>query len=313
MSRNRALIVYVILAATFLSLLATTMDRHFDLMVTERIQFPGQGGFMLARVFSPVLVRAIHSTGLSARVSALIHIGVFTVLTLFAYAAFLGDYGVTRGESGYLAAPAILIPMIWNYVILSSAHYIDDIPAVFFFIAGLILLKRRPFSSLLFNIVFAVAFLNRESAVFLIPAMFLLHLKKRKLIPLTLHCVALTATAYLVRIGLIRVLSSDPTASSPMFVNTLRINVSFLLTMFSGNAEALRMLMTFGGLWVLLPFCLPAAGSELRKLTVLLPVFFAGMLVAGSMNDEARIFNEMIPVVLSPCIASAAWKRARSS
>lgn len=137
------LLAYLLLAATFASLLSISMDRHFEEMATQRINFQGWGGHTLARVVSPVLVGLVHSSGIPVKTSALIYIGISTFLLLNAYAWYLGKSVGLDSRVSLLAAPLILIPMIWNYILLSSAHYIDDVPAILFFVLGLGLLSNR--------------------------------------------------------------------------------------------------------------------------------------------------------------------------
>ncbi len=138
------LLAYLILAVTFVALLSMSMDMHFEEMVTQRINFQGWGGHTLARVVSPVLVGLIHSTGIPAATSAFIYIAVVTVLLLYAYSDFLCSSKFLSKDTAALAAPLVLIPMVWNYVLLSSAHYIDDVPAILLFVLGTRLLIERP-------------------------------------------------------------------------------------------------------------------------------------------------------------------------
>lgn len=190
--------------------------------------------------------------------------------------------------------------MVWNYIILSSIHYVEDVPAILLFTLGLIALAEK--KSFRFHAIFLVAVVNRETAVFLIPAMLLMQFGKRKTIPLLAHSFLLLGTALGIRVFLNSLVSSgDPTEVS-MFNNHFMENVHFLLSGFKGNTEALRTMMTFSGLWLFLPFCFGKVRREVMLMTVLLPVFFVGMAVVGNLNGEARIYNEMIPVVATPCL-----------
>ena len=191
--------------------------------------------------------------------------------------------------------------MVWNYIILSSAHYIDDIPAMLFFVLGLTALESG--KRLWFYLVFFVAVINRETAVFLVPAMLILRFKQEKLWKLAVRSVVLIGIAYGLRHLLVFVLDFKPEYSAGMFQNTLKANLIFMGSLFHGDPEALRMLMIFGGLWAVLPFCRKNVPKKAMQLTLILPLFFAGMLYVGNLNNEARIFNEMIPPVTTPCIA----------
>lgn len=134
--------------------------------------------------------------------------------------------------------------------------------------------------------------------------MFLLEVGKRKLVPLLLHCAALAIAGYLIRFGLIHFLSTSPVTSTAMFEHHFQSNLNFVLSTFRGNPEALRMLMTFGGLWIALPFFIHKANREHLRLVFLLPLFYIVMLIVGNMSDEARIFSEMIPLITTVIISS---------
>lgn len=189
--------------------------------------------------------------------------------------------------------------MVWNYIILSSAHYIDDIPAILFFVLGLTALASG--KRFWFYLIFFVAVINRETAVFLIPAMLIIRFKEEKPWKLAIQSAVLAGVAYGIRLLLIFALNFKPEHSAGIFQNTLRTNLLFLESLFSGNPEALRMLLIFGGLWAMLPFCWKRAPVKVMRLTLILPLFFAGMLFVGNFNNEARIFNELIPLVTIPC------------
>lgn len=60
--------------------------------------------------------------------------------------------------------------------------------------------------------------------------------------------------------------------------------------------------MLFGGLWIVLPFCYGRVPNRLLLLSLMVPVFFAVMVLAGNLDNESRIFTEMIPVVAAPPI-----------
>lgn len=299
MKQIRLFLAYALMAATFVVLLSSSLDHHFDYAVQERISFGG-AGFTASRVLSPFIVMIITRCGLSVRVSALVYVGIATIALLYLFAVLLEKWGGVGREQSLLLAPFILLPMVWNYIILSSIHYVEDVPAILLFTLGLIALAEK--KSFRFHAIFLVAVVNRETAVFLIPAMLLMQFGKRKTIPLLAHSFLLLGTALGIRVFLNSLVSSgDPTEVS-MFNNHFMENVHFLLSGFKGNTEALRTMMTFSGLWLFLPFCFGKVRREVMLMTVLLPVFFVGMAVVGNLNGEARIYNEMIPVVATPCL-----------
>ena len=275
------------------------MDHHYDFFVHERLNFGGSV-FTAARVLSPVIVRVFVQTGLQERMASLVYTFLTLTVLLYMFARLLESWtGMDRGKSVILA-PFILVPMVWNYIILSSIYYLDDIPAILLFTLGLIALAEKKLFR--FHIVFFLAVLNRETAVFLIPAMFLVQFRRRKFSFLLIHSVILAVAVFGIRLFTMNLISTENTGEVSMFDNHFISNVQFLLSAFRGNPEALRMTMTFGGLWLLLPFCPGKIESRVMLMTFLLPVFFVGMAIVGNLNGEARIFNEMIPIVTVPCI-----------
>ena len=214
--------------------------------------------------------------------------------------------GGASEESSILYAPLILLPMVWNYIILSSIHYLDDVPAVLFFTLGLVAISEKKLFR--FHLIFIIAVINRETAVFLIPAMFLMQFGKRKISLLLTHSLLLLVAALAVRLFLNNLVGAGSSIPASMYEAHFSNNIAVLKRMISGDTQELRMLMTFGGLWLLLPFLIRKVKSDVMLMTLLLPVFFAGMTFVGNLSDEARIFNEMIPVVTAPCILFLAVK-----
>lgn len=274
------------------------MDPHFDILIDERIHFGG-AVFTASRVLSPSVVRLFVEAGIPGRTSAMILVMVTTIALLFFFAKLLNLWGLDK-EKSMLLAPFILIPMVWNYVILSQIHYPEDIPSVLFFTLGLVALAEK--KSTQFHVIFLLAIINRESAVFLVPSMFLMEIGRRKTSSLLLHSFVLIVTAFGIRLFLNNLISTDGALINVMHENNFRVNIQFLWSALQGNPEALKMIMLFGGLWLWLPFCIGRVTQRVMLLTVLLPVFFVSMLVVGNFHAEARIFNEMIPVVTAPCI-----------
>ena len=59
----------------------------------------------------------------------------------------------------------ILIPVVWNYMIINTIFHSYDIPSLFFYIFCLYLFLNKKY--FLFYVIFAVATLNRESTCFI--------------------------------------------------------------------------------------------------------------------------------------------------
>ncbi len=292
-------LVYALLAVTFTVLLSQSMDHHYDFFIHERLIFEGSV-FTAARILSPAIVGVLVQTGLQERMAAFVYAAAAITLLLYMFARLLETWSGMGRDKSMMLAPFILVPMVWNYILLSSIYYLDDIPAILLFTLGLIALAEK--KSFRFHIIFFLAVINRETAVFLIPAMFLLQIRRRNISSLLIHSVILAVAVFGIRLLIINLISAANSSSVSMFQNHFIINVQFLLSVFRGNPEALKMIMTFGGLWLLLPFCFGKVEQRVMLMTVLFPIFFIGMAITGNLNGEARIFNEMIPVVTAPCI-----------
>lgn len=92
MKQIRLLLAYALMAATFVVLLSSSLDHHFDYAVQERISFSGVG-FTASRVLSPFIVMIITRCGLSVRVSALVYVGIATIALLYLFAVLLEKWG----------------------------------------------------------------------------------------------------------------------------------------------------------------------------------------------------------------------------
>lgn len=243
-------------------------------------------------------LNAIAVFGFSVKFSSQILVVLATFGVLFAFRSLLeSSSGISRLRASLLS-PAILIPMVWNYIILSGILFPEDIPALLLFILGLTYLFKRKMYA--FHIVFLLAIVNRESSIFLLPAMFLIQVGKRDLLKLIVHVLILAGIWYGVKILLMHFFGGGMDA--PLYLNTFSPNLAFCKSIINLNPKVLRLLMLFGGLWIVLPFCYGKAPNRLLLLTLMLPVFFAIMVYVGNLDHESRIFTEMIPVVAAPPI-----------
>jgi len=298
----KAVSVYLLCAITFTVILSYSLDRHFDEMVHERIYFQGWGPFTMARVLSPLCIRAVNQVVPSERTSAFIYITICLTALFYAFSKHVHLLtGIDHARSHFFSL-ILFLPLIWNYVILSSALYPGDIAAILFFTLGMnALLEKQDIS---FHIILLLALMNRESSVFLIPAMFLINIRKRRLPPLVIHCLVLIIAAAVVRVLLMHFVSTSGANQPNLFDQFFIANIRFLGSIFSGNLEALRMLMTFAGFWILIPFGFKHLNSIQKRLLILFPIFLIGMVVVGNLNNEARIFNEMVPIITVPALVT---------
>lgn len=244
-------VVYLLLSVTFAFVLFGAMDEHYDYLVGERFDLAGADDFTSSRILSILALKVVAAAGFSPVAASKVLLVLSAVGVLFAFRSLLvSSAGVTPSRASLLS-PAILVPMTWNYVILSNVVYPEDIPALLLFILGLSYLFDGRMAR--FHAVFMLAVLNRESAVFLVPAMFLVQLGRRDLRALVLHCLGLGAAWFAARMLLMHFFGGGMDA--PMYLKTLDENLEFCRSILRLNPRAVRMLMVFGGAWIALPFC----------------------------------------------------------
>ncbi len=298
MDRSATFVAYALLAVAFVALLHGSLDAHYEHLLRSRLDpAPGGRGFANTRILSLLAIRPMMWLGLSMSLASLFLAVLATAGTLIVFERYLSAWGLLESRS-VLLAPAILLPMAWNYIVLSDIHFPEDIPATLLFVLGLLLLKRK--RMLAFHIVFLAAVANRETSLFLVPAMFLLQVGERRTAPLLLHVLALGGVWLGGRLLLMELLGGGAGAS--MHENNFAFNLRLCKSLFALNPRALRMLMLFGGLWAFLPLCAGRVPGRMLLLLMLLVPFFAVMMVAGNLDGEARIFNEMIPLVTAPVV-----------
>lgn len=203
---------------------------------------------------------------------------------------------------GPLTALTILIPIAWNYLLLSDVFMPEDLPAMAFFTLGIVMLLRRRIAA--FYLLFAIGTVNRESIILLVPAFLLVSplggTGPGRVVRTLLHCVALLALWAGIRWVVFSLLPD--TGPRLLHEDHLRTNLHFVRDMLLMKRHAIRMWLTFGGLWVLIPLAWRGMPSVFRRLFALFPLMFAAMVYAGNLNGEARIWSELVPLVGIACV-----------
>lgn len=169
-----------------------------------------------------------------------------------------------------------------------------------FFTLGLVLLLRRRIT--LFYALFVIGTVNRESIVLLVPAFLLLSPVRgggaRRVLFTALHCLVLLAVWWGVRAFLTGMLSGP--AENVMYEEHLGDNLRFLRDMLLLKRHALRMWLTFGGLWLFVPFAWRRLPAAFRRVYAISPLMLAVMAYTGNLNGEARIWSELVPLMALP-------------
>ena len=176
---------------------------------------------------------------------------------------------------------------------LGAIYYPFDIPSVFFFTIGIILIYRKNW--FLYYPVFIIATLNRETTIFLIFIFFITTIKKNNMIHTFFHCF-LQVMIWLLIKKVLGILYADNPGPG-YFINFLIMNLKTL----SHPVNMIRVASSFCFVWAVVIFYFKFISDKFVKksLAVLFP-FFCGMFVVGNIL-ELRIYGEMIPVVLSAC------------
>ncbi len=86
-------------------------------------------------------------------------------LLLLVYYLLISEY-FKNSALNFFLAPAILYPIVWNYVLLNQTFQYYDFTAILLFTLGTYFIVKNNFKWIL--IIFLIAILNKESAVYLI-------------------------------------------------------------------------------------------------------------------------------------------------
>ena len=272
------------------------MDMHYDRLIQERAVLGGEETFAGARILSVLALNVLTELNVTAKTSSWILVALSTFGTLFAFRRMLISSSGLSLSRATLLASGILIPMTWNYAIISRLIFPEDLPALLLFTLGLAFLFEK--RAIAFHVVFILAILNRESSIFLLPAMFLIQLGRRRLLRLVLHISVLALTWFGLKLLLMHFFGGG--ISGPQYLNTFSQNLALIKSLVDLDHRALLLLLMFGGLWLVIPFCYGKVPNRIMLLTLMVPVFFGVMTYVGNLNREFRVFTEMIPVVAAP-------------
>jgi preprotein translocase subunit SecG len=59
----------------------------------------------------------------------------------------------------------------------------------------------------------------------------------------------------------------------------------------------------FGGLWIAVPFYWRRKPEELKRLTLVVPLFLVAVFVLGNLNEK-RIYSELTPIVVAHAVVA---------
>ena len=219
---------------------------------------------------------------------------IITIDTIFLLIALTAGYGILlelkmRPEFAMVLPLLILWPLWYNACVFRTElflryYYPYDMPSVAFFAAGLFFVFRQNWR--LYYIIYLLACINRETAIFLTISMLLLNWGRLSARVLATHVLAQAAIWVAVFVGV-----HVAFAGNPGVVNEQH---------FSENMEKIRdgtLVSLFGWMWMI-----PALGFALlptpcrRLLMVTVPFF--GLMMYYARIEEARIYNEINVVLM---------------
>ncbi len=250
------------------------------------------------RVLMPLLARGLSSIAPFSLpfLYALLTFG-FTLGLLLAWRAYLQKYLHDKAD---FYALVLLYPLLWNYVFVSGIRYPWDVPAIFFFVLGVAFIQRDQWR--LYYLTFFLACLNRETSCFLIFAFVLLTWKRQPTRWIIFNGLLQLVLWLSVKAALTRLFQHNPGAK--IFEKHLAANINFITGILRHPQDSIDwILLTFGWMIILTMLSWRVLPADLKRLLCIAPPFLLGMMLVGDFG-QARIHNELVPVLLTPALWS---------
>jgi hypothetical protein len=222
----------------------------------------------------------------------------------------------------------ILIPVVWNYMVINSIYHAYDIPSLAIFCVGLVLFLKKKY--VLFYIVFICGTLNRESTCFITISIILLtcSLSIRKnfhnLIRENRQLIKHTFTQFVLWITITNfvthMIQSNPgltyeqTLSMKHFLYNMIMNQpSWPYLNPEDFLENPRCFLTlFAGIWVLIPFVWSYIQLKQKILLLLIPIYLVPAIMYANLM-ETRVYHEINIIIAIALIDGFTNKTANSS
>ncbi|MDZ7724080.1 MAG: hypothetical protein U5R06_15060 [candidate division KSB1 bacterium] len=217
----------------------------------------------------------------------------FLYATILLYRYFLSLFFENRRLLNVLALSIFYILIFHNLLARKlPLWYAWDMTTMLFFLLGLIAVYRRHW--VLYYAVFIIGTFNKETTCFLPFLYFYAFFGRETWRSLLLH----PAVSLLLWLGIKYILYRlypDSGAQTVFFEEKLRANIVYL----SDPEHLLRTASLFGFLWLpLLVYFKRIPDVFIRRSLFVVVIYAIGMLYVGNIY-ELRIFNEMIPLVLT--------------
>ncbi len=224
---------------------------------------------------------------------------IFTFLLLISYREYL--FCFFPRDIAYNYSFLLLYPLFWNYCALNQIYLPSDIPAILFFVLGLIFIFKENWR--LYYLFYLISTLNRDTSLFLIFAFLFTKFAKLKKKELFFHASFQLMIWVSIKYLLAKLFIRGVTPVSYQ----LKENITYLLSLLKFNSFTFSALLSFGfsfGLiWLLIPFSWKTQPDYFKKLLFVLIPFYCFVFLFGTLG-EVRIYNELIPILLAPATYS---------
>jgi hypothetical protein len=221
---------------------------------------------------------------------------IVVYLLIVVYCKVLQVYFENR-KLVFIAAPLILYPMLWNYILLNSIFQYYDFTSILIFTIGLYFIIKDKFFPLL--LVFVAGVLNKETAGYLVVAYILYNYKIVFTKKIILNSILMIAVFLLIKITLGVIFSSNP--GDPFEICTYE-NINIIKNFFSNRIYFTHIVFSFGLMYVFL-FLLFLTGRWKcflpRNLVIINLTFLPNLLLGFFVTyyDEVRVYAEFVPLI----------------
>ncbi|MGH2575741.1 MAG: hypothetical protein ACRDFC_08605 [Ignavibacteria bacterium] len=223
---------------------------------------------------------------------------ILVYLIIIMYYYLISEY-FQNGKINYFLALVIVYPMLWNYVILNQTFQYYDLTAVLFFTAGLYLIASNNFKFLF--IIFVLAVLNKESAVYLVFCYILYNYRDVFTKSVLGNSVILVVSFIIIKLTLYLIFKDNP--GDPVEY-TYRWNTEIINNLFTNRVYIKNVFLNFGLLYIF-PILIAATagwkkfdpvnyGRTFIFFTLFIYIAVGFFIVYYT---EVRVYSELIPVV----------------
>lgn len=191
--------------------------------------------------------------------------------------------------------------LFWNYAALGIWLHPADIPAILFFLLGLIFIKKNKFKT--YYPIFILACFNRESII-LILIVYLLTRKNFKEVLYNSYIIILyTLTWLIIKFTLYHIFQNNPAEISDGHIFLLKFyeNLEFLSGLVKLDKFYFLRIFAFGAIYFFIPHILKSLDQMHKRLLLLIPFYIVIIFFFGKFQ-EIRVFSELVPLFVVPGI-----------